>query len=46
MVSDEIKAKIKEHALKENPEECCGLLVLNRNNILEAFACRNVAQDK
>jgi proteasome lid subunit RPN8/RPN11 len=46
MVSDEIKAKIKEHALKENPEECCGLLVLNRKNILEVFPCRNAAQDK
>lgn len=46
MVSDEIKAKIKEHALKDNPEECCGLLVLNRNNILEAFPCRNASQDK
>jgi proteasome lid subunit RPN8/RPN11 len=46
MVSDEIKAKIKEHALKENPEECCGLLLLNKKNILEAFPCRNIAQDK
>jgi len=46
MISDEKKAKIKAHSLKENPDECCGLLLLNNKNVLEAFPCRNVAQDK
>ena len=46
MVSENIKIKIREHALKENPEECCGLLLVNKKNELEAFPCRNIAQDK
>ena len=46
MISDEIKVKIKAHSLKESPDECCGLLLLNKKNVLEAFPCRNIAQDK
>ena len=46
MISDEIKIKIKAHSLKESPDECCGLLLLNKKNVLEAFPCRNIAQDK
>jgi len=46
MISDEIKIKIKAHSLKENPDECCGLLLLNNKSILEPFPCRNIAQDK
>ena len=46
MISDEIKIKIKAHSLKESPDECCGLLFLNKKNVLEAFPCRNIAQDK
>jgi len=46
MVCAEIKAKIKAHSLKENPDECCGLLLLNKKNILESFPCKNIAQDK
>ena len=46
MISDEIKVKIKAHSLKESPDECCGLLLLNKKNILESFPCKNIAQDK
>ena len=33
-LSDEQKNKIKEHALKENPKECCGL-ILSDESLLE-----------
>lgn len=46
MISDEIKVKIKAHSLKESPDECCGLLLLNKKDILESFPCKNIAQDK
>ena len=37
------KTKIKKHALREEPHECCGLLVKNKNE-LKTVECRNVSE--
>ena len=37
--------QIKNHSLKDNPKECCGLLVDNNKN-LEIFKCKNIALDQ
>lgn len=45
MISNEIKFKIKEHALQKAPEECCGLLV-SKNKDLQVLQCANISKDK
>jgi len=45
MINDEIKNKIKEHAVKDYPNECCGLLYF-KNNLLHTFPAQNIAHDK
>src|SRR3990167_1223100 len=41
-----IKSKIKEHALREFPNESCGLLILEENDKIEVFNCKNTAVEK
>lgn len=36
---------IKNHAIKENPYECCGLLI-ESGNYIHPYSCRNMADDK
>jgi proteasome lid subunit RPN8/RPN11 len=43
--NNKLKNKIKEHALKESPQECCGLIV-QKEGMLDAYSCRNRAQNK
>lgn len=44
MISDSLKLKIKEHALKEAPKECCGFLLLREDEI-DTFPCLNSARN-
>lgn len=44
MISDKIKAKIKEHAKLLYPEECCGILALNKDKLLP-LRCSNISKD-
>lgn len=37
----EIETAIRKHALKEYPNECCGLVYLEGNTVLKYKACRN-----
>jgi len=39
-LNDSIKHKIREHALRESPKECCGLLV-EEGSELELYRCPN-----
>jgi proteasome lid subunit RPN8/RPN11 len=41
-----IKNQIKKHALKDFPNEACGLLVLEENNNIKVLNCKNVSPDK
>ncbi len=45
MISEEIKSSIKQHAIKDYPNECCGLLYLE-NNSLKILNANNSAIDK
>jgi len=45
MLSDIIKQKIKEYALKDKPNECCGLIV-SKGNVKFLFPCKNIASNK
>jgi|13_taG_2_1085334.scaffolds.fasta_scaffold05509_4 proteasome lid subunit RPN8/RPN11 len=42
MIEENIKQKIKHHALAENPRECCGVVVSQQPQSL-VFECRNVS---
>lgn len=44
MLTETLKKEIKNHALEEYPNECCGLLVLNKN--LSAIRCKNISNRK
>lgn len=44
-LTQEIKFKMIQHAKREFPKECCGLLLRNENNALIYIACNNVADD-
>jgi len=44
MINDSIKEKIKEHALSEMPNECCGLLVQTDKGLI-SYPCQNVAEE-
>ncbi len=47
IISKETKERIKEHALKNQSEECCGLIVQTKEKFdLETFECRNSAENK
>ena len=39
-LTKKIKEKIKEHAMKEAPRECCGLIVSNGKDV-GVFPCNN-----
>lgn len=41
-ITEEIKESIKKHALEEFPNECCGLIINNDNNI-KALRCKNIS---
>lgn len=40
MLTDQIKESIKEHTFKEQPKECCGLIVQKDENCT-SFPCKN-----
>lgn len=42
----EIKAKVKEHALKENPSEACGYICVNFLGEVTVLPCENMARNK
>ena len=41
-LTKKIKEKIKEHALKEAPHECCGLIVSSDKNV-NVVPCNNAS---
>jgi proteasome lid subunit RPN8/RPN11 len=41
-----VVAAIIEHAQREAPRECCGLLIGTVGRITESFAARNIAEDQ
>ena len=44
---EKIKQDIKKHALDEAPDECCGVLLQNKNTKdLEIFKCKNSSTNK
>lgn len=45
-LSLKIKEKIKTHAERVSPEECCGLLVESDEGELKVVECKNTAEDK
>jgi proteasome lid subunit RPN8/RPN11 len=46
-LKEEIKNKIKDHAQRVSPEECCGLLIeLEDNGEIKIIECENIAEDK
>ena len=44
MIEENIKQKIKQHALSENPRECCGVIISSgdKTSVIE---CRNVSDN-
>jgi cell wall-associated NlpC family hydrolase len=47
LLDNQIKTQIKQHALEETPNECCGLLVFNRDNRkVEVVKAYNNSPDK
>jgi proteasome lid subunit RPN8/RPN11 len=45
ILTDNLKSRIKAHALSEAPYECCGIIVESDGNV-KALSCKNVAVDK
>tara|TARA_Y100000310_G_C20648698_1_gene798145 strand:- start:4 stop:345 length:342 start_codon:yes stop_codon:yes gene_type:complete len=45
-LTNSIRQGIKAHSLSESPDECCGLIVLNKDGLYESIKCRNAAFDK
>ncbi len=45
-MNSEIKAKIKAHALRENPNEACGFVCVNYLGEVTVLECENVARNK
>ena len=45
VLSKNVDAAIVSHARQAAPEECCGLLLGNAGEIVDAFAARNIADD-
>jgi len=46
-LKEEIKSKIKDHAERVSPEECCGLLIeLEDGGEIKVVECENIAEDK
>ena len=45
ILSKETEDYIKEHSLKEKPNECCGLIINNGDKNF-AFKCKNIAPQK
>tara|TARA_R110002020_G_scaffold85730_1_gene211378 strand:- start:8232 stop:8972 length:741 start_codon:yes stop_codon:yes gene_type:complete len=43
MIEEDIKQKIKQHALAENPRECCGVIASQGAKSI-VFECRNVSE--
>ena len=47
IISEEIKSKIRSHALQNKEEECCGLIYETANDFnLQVMPCRNSAENK
>ena len=47
IISEEIKSKIRSHALQNKEEECCGLIYETENDFnLQVMPCRNSAENK
>jgi proteasome lid subunit RPN8/RPN11 len=40
------KDRIKRHADKSSPEECCGFLIESEEGALKSIECKNMASDK
>lgn len=46
-MKDSIKREIRQHALEEAPNECCGILLQNElSKDLEVFRCQNLSANK
>lgn len=45
LLNNEIKLKIKEHALAKSPNECCGIIIKKNKNI-DVVKCKNIAYNK
>ena len=46
-MKDDIKRFIRDHALEETPNECCGIVYQDKEtNTLNAIKCKNVAENK
>lgn len=45
MLTNLIKERIKLHAQKEAPKECCGFVIFNHDGILEAVEVKNSHED-
>ncbi len=43
ILTDKTKGLIKSHALRENPKECCGLVIKNKEEV-DVFNCRNSSE--
>ena len=43
-MKENIKQVIREHALEELPNECCGLLVDDEHGEVQVFKCRNSSE--
>lgn len=44
MIKEAVKQTIREHALEELPNECCGLLVSDRDGEVQVFKCHNSSE--
>lgn len=45
-MNEQIKAQIKAHALRESPNECCGIVAINGFGEVKVFECENLARNK
>jgi len=45
-MNEKIKAQVKAHALRETPNECCGLIAANFLGEVKVFECENMATNK
>jgi len=45
LLNKNTKLKIKKHALRELPNECCGIII-KKNNEIDVAECKNVAHNK
>lgn len=43
-INDNLKLQIKEHALREYPKECCGLIISSGDKLL-TYSCKNISSN-